>query len=55
MKRWVFLTSVLIFMAACFYLFYSTYQRVKNDEIEQLNKQQMAHAKQARAGMEGFF
>ncbi len=55
MKRWLFLTSVLIFMIACFYLFFTTYQKVKNDAIHELNKQQMAHARQAKAGIEGFF
>jgi len=55
LKRWLFLTSILIFVVACFYLFFTTYQRVKNDAIEELNKQQLAHAGQARAGIEAFF
>ncbi len=55
MKRWLFLTSVLVFVIACFYLFFTTYQQVRNDAIEELNKQQTAHARQAKAAIEGFF
>ncbi len=55
MKRWVFLTSILVFVVACFYLLFTTYQRVRNDAIEELNMQQTAHARQAKAAIEGFF
>jgi len=55
LKRWLFLTSILVFVVACFYLFFTTYQRVRNDAIEELNKQQTAHARQAKAAIEGFF
>ena len=55
MKRWLFLASILVFVVACFYLFFTTYQRVRNDAIEDLNKQQTAHARQAKAAIEGFF
>lgn len=55
MKRWLFLTSILVFVIACVYLFFTTYQRVRNDAIQELNKQQTAHARQAKAAIEGFF
>jgi len=55
LKRWLFLTSILLFTGACFYLFFAVYQQVRNDAIEELNKQQTAHARQAKAAIEGFF
>ena len=54
MKRWLPIASVTVFAFICFYLFYSTYKQVKDDAIRDLNKQQKAHARLAKAGIEGF-
>ncbi|HOW53694.1 MAG TPA: PAS domain S-box protein [Syntrophorhabdaceae bacterium] len=54
MKRRFILMSVLVFTTVCLYLMYAAYNQVKKDAIRELNTQQMAHARLAKAGIEGF-
>lgn len=54
MKRLLLLASVAVFMVACLSLMYASYLQVKQEAIRELNAQQAAHARQARAGIENF-
>ncbi len=54
MKRRFFLAFVAVFTAVCLYLMYASFMQVKREAIRELNIQQEAHARQAKAGIENF-
>ncbi len=55
MKHPKLIATFLVLFSLCIYLFYSTYEEVEKKTIDQLNLQQMVHARQAANGIQSFF
>lgn len=54
MRHRILLFSLLVVALLCLYLFYTSHERVKKEQIEALNQQQLAYALLAKTGIESF-